>query len=193
MFNYLFDSSGALSGPVEFPVTPGIGVQLPANAVELTYELPEPENGRSWALINGIPREVADRRGVVYRKDSGAQQDWADLGELPDTLTAEPWPGEFHVWRENGWQPDEQARLASDRERLLATRDDLLRDAVLRIAPLQYAEDIGDASHDEQLLLIEWKLYSVELNRIEKQSGFPYAVTWPVPPDVKPALVANSE
>ncbi|MBH3444976.1 tail fiber assembly protein [Pseudomonas moraviensis] len=190
MFNYLFDGSGALSGPVEFPLTPGIGIQLPANAVELTYELPEPEAGRSWALINGIPREVVDRRGLVYRKDGGAQQVWTELGELPDALTAEPWPGDFHVWRDNAWQPDEQIRLADARERILATRDGLLRDAVLRIAPLQYAEDIGDASHDEQLLLIEWKLYSVELNRIEKQSGFPHVVTWPVVPGATVAVIA---
>ncbi|MBT9266037.1 tail fiber assembly protein [Pseudomonas sp. MG-9] len=182
MFNYLFDGSGALSGPVEFPVTPGIGIQLPANAVELTYELPEPEAGRSWALINGVPREVIDRRGVVYRKDGGAQQIWSELGELPDTLTAQPWPGEFHVWRDNAWVLDEQARLSSVRQQCLDKRDALLRDAVLRIAPLQYAEDIGDANHDEQLLLIEWKLYSVELNRIEQQVGFPVEISWPVVP-----------
>jgi hypothetical protein len=77
---------------------------------------------------------------------------------------------------------DEQARLASIRQQCLGKRDALLRDAVLRIAPLQYAEDIGDANHDEQLLLIEWKLYSVELNRIEKQVGFPDEITWPVAP-----------
>lgn len=182
MFNYLFDGSGALSGPVEFIVTPGIGIQLPGNAVELAYELPEPEPGRSWALIKGVPREVIDRRGVVYRKDGGAQQIWTELGELPDTLTAQPWPGEFHIWRDNAWVLDEQARLASVRQQCLGQRDALLRDAVLRIAPLQYAEDIGDANHDEQLLLIEWKLYSVELNRIEKQAGFPDEITWPVAP-----------
>jgi hypothetical protein len=182
MFNYLLDGSGALCGPVEFPVTPGIGIQLPANAVELTYELPAPEAGRSWALINGVPREVIDHRGLVYRKGGGAQQIWTELGELPDSLTAQRWPGEFHVWRDNAWVLDEQTRLASVRQQSLDLRDELLRDAVLRIAPLQYAEDIGDASHDEQLLLMEWKLYSVELNRIEKQSGFPENISWPVVP-----------
>lgn len=101
MFNYLIDGSGALSGPVEFPVTPGIGIQLPANAIELSFKLPEPEAGRSWALINGVPREAIDRRGGVYRKDGGAQQIWTELGALPETLTSQPWPGELHVWRDN--------------------------------------------------------------------------------------------
>ncbi|MFJ4250687.1 virus tail fibre assembly protein, lambda gpK [Pseudomonas helmanticensis] len=182
MFNYLIDGSGALSGPVEFPVTPGIGIQLPANAIELSFELPEPEAGRSWALINGVPREAIDRRGVVYRKDGGAQQIWTELGALPETLTSQPWPGELHVWRDNAWVLDEQARLSSVSQQSLAKRDVLLREAVLRIAPLQYAEDIGDASHEEQLQLLEWKLYSVELNRLEKQSGFPDEITWPIVP-----------
>ncbi|WP_433899121.1 tail fiber assembly protein [Pseudomonas sp. PSE1(2024)] len=182
MFNYLFDGAGVLSGPVEFFVTPGIGIQLPGNAVELSFELPAPESGRTWALINGVPREVIDRRGPVFRKDGGGQQIWSELGELPETLTTQPWPGEFHVWRDNAWQLDEQARLHSVSQQILEERDTLLRDAVLRIAPLQYAEDIGDASHEEQLQLLEWKLYSVELNRIEKQAGFPEEITWPVVP-----------
>ncbi|WP_085706817.1 tail fiber assembly protein [Pseudomonas sp. B35(2017)] len=182
MFNYLTDGSGALSGPVEFPVTPGIGIQLPANAVELAFELPEPESGRTWALINGIPREVIDRRGLAYRKDGGAQQIWSELGELPETLTAQPYPGEFHVWRDDAWRPDELARTESSKKQALERRDTLLRDAVLRIAPLQYAVDIGDAVPEEQQRLLDWKRYSVELNRIDRQAGFPDGVDWPAVP-----------
>ncbi|MBK5416859.1 tail fiber assembly protein [Pseudomonas sp. TH31] len=182
MFNYLFDNSGVLSGPVEFFVTPGIGIQLPANAVELSYELPLPEHGRTWALVNNVPREVIDRRGPVYRKAGGGQQIWSELGELPEDFTAEPWPGDYYVWRDNAWALDDVARLADIKAQALAKRDRLLSGAVLRIAPLQYAEDIGDASHDEQLALLEWKLYSVELNRLEQQTGFPNEINWPVVP-----------
>ncbi|MCE6979691.1 phage tail protein [Pseudomonas frederiksbergensis] len=182
MFNYLIDSSGVLSGPVEFQVTPGLGVQAPSNAVELSFELPAPESGRVWAVLNNVPREVVDRRGVVYRKESGAQQVWSELGELTDTLTTEPWPGEGYAWIDNTWKLDEVARLSAIKSEVLKKRDSLLRDAVLRIAPLQYAEDISDASHEEQLQLLEWKLYSVELNRIEQQVGFPGEITWPAMP-----------
>lgn len=188
MFNYLVDDVGALLGPVEFFVTPGIGIQLPANAVQLAYELPAAETGRSWALVNGIPREVIDQRGTVYRKDSGALQTWSELGALPQELTAEACPDEFHVWQDDAWAVDEPRRQAQISAEVFVRRDALLRDAVLRIAPLQYAEDMGDASHDEQLQLLEWKLYSVELNRIEKQAGFPSEVIWPVltgaPPNI---------
>ncbi len=182
MFNYLIDDVGALIGPVEFFVTPGIGVQLPANAVQLAYQLPTAELGRTWAMDNGIPRELIDLRGTVFRKDNGARQTWNELGALPPELTSEPCPDDFHVWQDNVWVPSESLRLADITAKVVAQRDTLLRDAVLRIAPLQYAEDIGDASHEEQLQLLEWKLYSVELNRLEKQSGFPDEITWPIVP-----------
>lgn len=182
MFYYLLDNSGALSGPVEFPVTPGIGIQLPSNAVELSFELPPVESGRTWAQVNNVPREVIDRRGLVYRKDGAAQQVWSELGELPENFTAEPWPGDYYVWSGNAWRLDDAARLSDLKDQVLAKRDALLREAVLRIAPLQYAEDIGDATHDEQLALLEWKLYSVELNRIEQRANFPTDVIWPLVP-----------
>lgn len=182
MFNYLIDDAGALVGPVEFFVTPGIGVQLPANAVQLAYELPPAEQGRTWAMSDGVPRELIDQRGNVFNKDNGAQQTWSRLGALPEELTAAPCPDEFHVWRDQAWVMDESLRLADTTLKVLTQRDALLREAVLRIAPLQYAEDIGDASHEEQLRLLEWKLYGVELNRIEKQAGFPLLITWPVAP-----------
>ncbi|WP_192559929.1 tail fiber assembly protein [Pseudomonas allokribbensis] len=182
MFNYLFDHVGCLSGPVEFAETPGLGVQLPSNSVQLPFELPSPGNGRVWVLVNGVPREVSDHRGVVHRKDSGAIQIWVEPGELPDDLTADVWPGEGYIWNGQAWMLDETAHLSAIKSGLIDKRDTLLRDAVLRIAPLQYAEDIGDASHEEELQLLEWKLYSVELNRIEKQTGFPEEITWPAVP-----------
>ena len=183
MFYYLFDKAGALSGPVEFSVTPGIGVQIPSNAVEISFELPSPESGRTWALVNNIPREVVDQRGLVYRKEDGGQQLWSELGDLPAAFTIEPWPGSYHIWKNNAWQFDAESQLSDLKAQILVQRDALLRDAVLRIAPLQYAEDIGDASDQEQLALMEWKLYSVELNRIQHQVGFPTAVNWPVMPE----------
>lgn len=183
MFYYLFDRAGVLSGPVEFSVTPGIGVQLPSNAIELSFELPSSENGRTWALVNNVPREVVDCRGVVYRKDDGGQQIWSELGELPEAFTAEPWPGDYYIWTNNAWQFDGESQLNDTKVQVLAKRDTFLREAVLRIAPLQYAEDIGDANDQEQLALIEWKLYCVELNRIQHQTGFPTDINWPVVPE----------
>ena len=182
MFNYLIDDSGALSGPVEFPVVPGIGMQLPGNAVTLSIELSPPPGGFAWAYVKGALQQQADFRGDVYRTDTGLRETWTTLGELPEGFTTQPWPGGFHMWINNTWQVDEAARLTDLKKVVLAQRDALLRDVVLRIAPLQYAEDIGDANHEEQLQLLEWKLYGVELNRIEQQAGFPSEISWPVVP-----------
>lgn len=73
--------------------------------------------------------------------------------------------------------PEELAQLA------LADRDRLLTNATIRIAPLQYAVDLGDASHDDMEKLNAWKQYSVALNRIEVQAGFPQSINWPVMPE----------
>jgi hypothetical protein len=68
-----------------------------------------------------------------------------------------------------------------------ARRDELMSEATRRIAPLQYAVDEAIATDAESALLSGWKLYSVALNRIEQQGGFPQTIAWPEPPDAQPA------
>ncbi|RON43944.1 phage tail protein [Pseudomonas frederiksbergensis] len=182
MFNYLIDDSGALAGPVEFPVVPGIGVQLPSNAITLGIELSKAPVAHTWAFVEDALQLKADCRGDVYRTDTGFRETWVELGDLPQGYTTQVWPGTYYRWVNEAWALDEKAHLADLEHQALTKRDTLLRDAVVRIAPLQYAEDIGDASHDEQLALMEWKLYSVELNRIERQTDFPTEVVWPPVP-----------
>ncbi len=65
---------------------------------------------------------------------------------------------------------------------VLAQRDSLLSIAALRIAPLQDAVDLGDATAAEEVALKAWKQYRVALNRIELQAGFPTALEWPKSP-----------
>lgn len=65
---------------------------------------------------------------------------------------------------------------------VLAQRDSLLALAALRIAPLQDAVDLDEATAAEVALLKAWKQYRVALNRIESSAGFPGAVVWPKEP-----------
>lgn len=67
-------------------------------------------------------------------------------------------------------------------EQARAVRDGLLTDAALRIAPLQDAADLDDATAAEAAALKAWKQYRVALSRIEQQVGFPGAVEWPAAP-----------
>lgn len=65
---------------------------------------------------------------------------------------------------------------------VLRERDSLLALATSRIAPLQDAVDLGEATAEEEAQLLAWKQYRVKLNRINTQPGFPASVDWPVQP-----------
>lgn len=68
-------------------------------------------------------------------------------------------------------------------QQVLADRDRLLASATIRISPLQFAVDLGDASHEDMEKLSAWKQYCVALNRIQVQAGFPQSINWPVEPN----------
>lgn len=87
-------------------------------------------------------------------------------------------PGEHFSYE----QPDVMA-MPNSREDVYAERDRLLSIAALRIAPLQDAIDLGDASSDESLALTRWKQYRVSVNRVDQQDGFPVSVKWPDQPE----------
>ncbi len=180
MPEYLVSPAGALIGPVVFPVVPGLGVQLPANAVELPSELSPPEKGFAWAWVDGAPQLLPDYRGQVFQIHSGAASTWERLGNLPEGLTTQPRPDPYHVWLDDRWQLDREARESATLEQLLLERDNRLREAATRLAPLQYAVDLGEASTEEKNALLDWKRYCIALNRIEQQPGYPSEIEWPV-------------
>ncbi|MHC8326015.1 tail fiber assembly protein [Pseudomonas sp. LB1P83] len=182
MITYLIDEAGALSGPVTFPAIPGFGPQLPGNAVQVPKVLVPPDSGKTWALIDGETQQMLDLRGTVFRTDNGTEQSWQQLGKLPEGLTTQRWPGEHFKWIDGQWTLDESAQRAALSAQVLDLRDNMLRDAQLRIAPLQYAEKLGTATSEEQASLMDWMRYSVELNRIEQQDQFPSTITWPIEP-----------
>lgn len=74
-------------------------------------------------------------------------------------------------------------RLAEQTAIAYAERDRLMAIATARIAPLQDAVDLDDASDEEVALLKKWKQYRIALNRVQSQEGFPPNVTWPVSPE----------
>lgn len=74
-------------------------------------------------------------------------------------------------------ETDEALRL-----RALAERDIFLAEAAIRIAPLQDAVDVGEATTEEEAALTAWKRYRVALNRIEQAAGFPRDFAWPERP-----------
>jgi len=65
---------------------------------------------------------------------------------------------------------------------VLAERDERLREAAIRIAPLQDAVDLGEATPADEALLLAWKQYRIAVNRVTQQPGYPAAVNWPERP-----------
>lgn len=117
MHIYIADNAGVLTGPVDLPVIPGLGIQLPSNAIQLAAKLAKPATGKVWALVGDQPQQLADLRGTVYRTDTGAAEQYSTLGDLPEGLTVAPRPSVDHRWTSNAWAFD-AALQASNRQAL---------------------------------------------------------------------------
>ena len=119
MHIYIADNAGVLTGPVELPVIPGLGIQVPSNAIQLAAKLANPAVGKVWALMDGQPQQLVDHRGTVYRTSTGEAEQHNALGELPEGLTTEARPSADHLWLGNAWAFD-AALQASNRLALSA-------------------------------------------------------------------------
>ncbi len=98
-------------------------------------------------------------------------------------------PGQYSLLDKAGYdaiRSIQEAENAPTPEQVLAAanaqRDALLLVAGLRIAPLQDAVDLGNATEDDKESLTLWKLYRVEVNRVPDQPKYPNTITWPTPP-----------
>lgn len=104
-----------------------------------------------------------------------------------DTVFAGPQDPE--AWQNMGEVEEDDPRymafLASLQPSALALaqekRDQLLDLATLRIAPLQDAVDLDDASAKDIALLKKWKQFRVAVNRLDLTAE---SIAWPAPPSV---------
>lgn len=183
MFIYSTDRAGILTGPVELPTIPGLGVQLPSSAIQLAEPLPAPAPGHVWTLVNGQPQQLADRRGIYYRTDTGERIEHDELGELPEGLTAEPWPGPCHTWQAGGWAPDEAAQLAAVQADERAWRD-------TQIASVEWMRDrhrdqveVGVQTTLTAAQYIELLQYIQSLRDWPQSAAFPTPADRPQPPE----------
>lgn len=55
-------------------------------------------------------------------------------------------------------------------------------EADTRIAPLQDAVELEEATETEAVALKNWKRYRIALNRLSEQPGYPASIDWPAPP-----------
>lgn len=57
-----------------------------------------------------------------------------------------------------------------------------LQEASQIISVLQDAVDFGEATPEEEALLLKWKKFRIDVNRVPTQSGYPSVISWPVKP-----------
>ncbi|NWE50348.1 tail fiber assembly protein [Pseudomonas gingeri] len=147
----------------------------------------EPPAGKNgYAIVRSLDGNVweyvQDNRGVVYRIADGQSIALSVLGAVPSEYTTTPWPGEFYFWANGEWVLDVIGQRSAAIAKADLERDRRLSDAALRIAPLQDAVDLGNATAAEAASLNLWKHYRVGVNRISEQPGFPEVIDWPVLP-----------
>ena len=182
-YYYVNEMTKQITGPFEPMVIPGIGVQLPGNAIELPELLADLQPGYAWVWRDAQAVQLIDLRNrLVYRKDNGNPFYWTEFGPRPDYLTIKPRPNSYYVWKDDDWVLDVDAERAGQAAQADIDRDNRLREVVIRVAPLQYAYELGEASSDQLGALQAWKRYALNLARIELQPGYPATIEWPTAP-----------
>lgn len=97
-------------------------------------------------------------------------------------ITSPPDSASFCQWNGIEWVLDSAAQEQAAIAQVFSLRDSLLRSAALRMAPLQDAMELEEATADELDRLRAWRRYRVQLSRVEQQQGFPNAIEWPEVP-----------
>ncbi|HHW8982196.1 TPA: tail fiber assembly protein [Citrobacter freundii] len=128
------------------------------------------ESGK-WSLVE-------DHRGkVVYDIHTGESTTINQLGKLPDDVVSIAPEGHFVKWDGEKWVNDTDAEKTAQIAQATQQKDELLRLATSKIAPLQDAVDLDIATNSEAALLVTWKKYRVLINRIKPEEA--PDIKWP--------------
>lgn len=163
-----------------------VGTGLPAGAY--LDEPMQPEHGKAIVRDNGVWVLVDDYRGqTAYHKQTRQPVVIETLGSLPVILTLISPSSPFDVWNDqvDGWVKDEVLEDAWLIQQAQTQRQVLMGEASQEIAVLVDALDpsiISDPSDDDQVKLIAWKTYRVELSKIDQQPNYPDSINWPSKP-----------
>lgn len=158
------------------------------------YEFPDVP---TWLVDGALTQVRPDRITIVIDASNGLVLQWRnwldhDYAELVEgteeiAMPSDTVPVADPCWFINGVittvAPPPPPAPPPTAEQVRADRDARLAVATLRIAPLQDAADLDEATAAELALLKKWKQYRIALSRIEQQAGFPGAVDWPVSPE----------
>ncbi|EBW2402543.1 phage tail protein [Salmonella enterica subsp. enterica serovar Saintpaul] len=111
-----------------------------------------------------------DHRGeTVYDTTAGNQVYISDLGPLPENVTSVSPGGGYKKWDSKAqvWMNDEAAEAAARLREAEGTKNRLLQITSEKIAPLQDAVDLDEATNKEKASLLAWRKYRVQVNRVD--------------------------
>ncbi|EHI6097437.1 tail fiber assembly protein [Salmonella enterica] len=91
----------------------------------------------------------------------------SELGPLPENVTSVSPDGEYQKWDGKAWVKDEAAEKAAQLRQAEETKSRLLQMASEKIAPLQDAVDLDEATDKEKASLLAWRKYRVLVNRVD--------------------------
>ncbi|HFG0872243.1 TPA: tail fiber assembly protein [Salmonella enterica] len=153
---------------------------LPANCTDIA----PPDIPASHIAIFDAETETwslhEDHRGeTVYDTTTGNQVYISAPGPLPENVTSVSPDGEYQKWdsKTKVWVNDEAAEAAARLREAEGTKNRLLQIASEKIAPLQDAVDLDEATDKEKASLLAWRKYRVQVNRVDTLN--PY---WPEQP-----------
>lgn len=145
---------------------------LPAHCTDMA----PPETAAGFVAVFNVQVNVwsvvEDHRGTtVFDKQNGQMISVYRLGALPENTVSVAPDGNYMKWDGKKWVPDvlEQKYALVEGSKRLKT--DLLINASNTITPLQDAADLDIATDEETLQLAAWKLYRVQLNRIDTSNA----------------------
>ncbi|EMJ2842327.1 tail fiber assembly protein [Salmonella enterica] len=117
-----------------------------------------------------------DYRGeTVYDTTTGNQVYISEPGPLPENVTSVSPGGEYQKWDGKAWVKDEAAEAAARLREAEGTKSRLLLMASGKIAPLQDAVDLDEATDKEKASLLAWRKYRVLVSRVDTTNpDWPY-------------------
>ncbi|EFB0062974.1 tail fiber assembly protein [Salmonella enterica] len=153
---------------------------LPANCTDIA----PPDIPASHIAVFDAETETwnlkEDHRGeTVYDKTTGNPVYISEPGPMPENVTSVSPGGGYKKWDSKAkvWVNDEAVEAAARLREAEGTKNRLLQIASEKIAPLQDAVDLGEATDKEKASLLAWRKYRVLVNRVDTSNP-----DWPEQP-----------
>lgn len=155
------------------------GIGLPANS-HLDMP-PEAKKGFAVCRLDDQWQYVADLRGQkAYIKETAAEIEVKELGDLSDELTFIKPETDYDYWDGQGWRTNSKKLKAYQIELVKSEKQNRLEQAEKQLSVLQRAIKFAMTTEDESKLAEQLEIYSVLISRVDSQNASD--IDWPEMP-----------